>query len=84
MADGRTVTLGDLPREVLGDHPPAQSPRPAAKAHSDELAHIQRAHVAEVLRRERGNKARAARVLGINRRSLYRLLDRYNLRAERG
>jgi DNA-binding NtrC family response regulator len=45
----------------------------------DDLASIEKAHVLDVLRREGGNKARAARALGINRRTLYRLLERYGL-----
>jgi DNA-binding NtrC family response regulator len=32
-----------------------------------------------VLEQEQGNKARTARVLGIHRRKLYRLLDRYGI-----
>jgi DNA-binding NtrC family response regulator len=32
-----------------------------------------------VLEREQGNKARSARALGVSRRSLYRLLERYGL-----
>ena len=43
----------------------------------DDLWSIERAKVVEVLRRERGNKTRAARALGIDRRKLYRLIDRY-------
>ena len=45
----------------------------------DRLADIQRSHILEVLQRERGNKARAARHLGVNRRSLYRLMEKYNI-----
>ena len=48
---------------------------------SDELAAVERAHIVDVLRRQHGNKARAARVLNVNRRSLYRLLERYEIRS---
>ncbi len=43
-----------------------------------ELAAINRAHVMAVLAQHHGNKAQTARALGINRRSLYRLLGKYN------
>jgi DNA-binding NtrC family response regulator len=33
----------------------------------------------EVLRREAANKSRAARALGIDRRKLYRLLEKYQI-----
>ncbi|MCA9131929.1 MAG: hypothetical protein KDA45_02190 [Planctomycetales bacterium] len=42
-----------------------------------DLESLSRAHVLAVLERHRGNKAQAARALGINRRSLYRLLEKY-------
>ncbi len=83
MADGGLVTLEDLPREVTGvDAPPPTLGR-EEPMNTDALSAIQKAHVVGVLDRERGNKARAARALGINRRSLYRLLDKYNIRAPR-
>lgn len=43
-----------------------------------DLATVTRAHVLAVLEKHAGNKARAARALGINRRSLYRLLEKYD------
>ena len=46
---------------------------------TDDLASIQRHKVVEVLRREAGNKSKAARALGIDRRKLYRLLEKYSI-----
>jgi DNA-binding NtrC family response regulator len=43
----------------------------------DSLDAIAKAHVLEVLAKHNGNKARAARSLGIHRRKLYRLLERF-------
>jgi transcriptional regulator of acetoin/glycerol metabolism len=72
MADGSRIRLGDLPPEI---HP---SPMDMQR-NGDELADIERSHVLEILEREKGNKARTARSLGISRRSLYRLLEKYNV-----
>jgi DNA-binding NtrC family response regulator len=87
MADNHLIQLGDLPGEMITLHAPtsmiAPPELPAATmphASPDDLRSIERAHVLEVLRREQGNKARAARALGITRRSLYRLLDKYSIR----
>jgi DNA-binding NtrC family response regulator len=40
---------------------------------------VERQHVRAVLHQERGNKVHAARALGISRRSLYRLIEKYGL-----
>jgi DNA-binding NtrC family response regulator len=78
LADDRFISLDDLPPEVArgGD----RNGRPAAAPSNDALATIQRTHILDVLKREKGNKARTARALGLNRRSLYRLLDKYEIR----
>ncbi len=88
LADDQLVTIDDLPRDVLGrspmrDHknsPMAPSlPPPIQTMGSDAgLDAVERAHVLDVLRNCQGNKARAARALGIHRRRLYRLLERYS------
>lgn len=42
------------------------------------LADLERAHVQRVLATVSGNKARAARILGIERKTLYRMLERWS------
>ncbi len=79
MCDEKCIRLEDLPREVISSSDSSPSQPKAPSADGDQLTEIERAHIAEILRRERGNKARAARALGINRRSLYRLIEKYGL-----
>jgi len=78
MADDGQIHWQDLPAAVVGGR--AISAVPRTVADGDALAEVERAHIVDVLNREGGNKARTARMLGINRRSLYRLLDKYSIR----
>jgi len=71
LADDQMITVDDLPSEIVDGEPFAV---PAIAHESPRLDEIERAHIVEVLERESGNKARAARALGIHRRKLYRLL----------
>lgn len=77
MADDQRVTLDDLPQEI--EQPLERPERPVTVGGLEKLDEIERAHVLDVLQRENGNKARAARALGIHRRKLYRLLERYSI-----
>ena len=79
MAEDRTISLRDLPREVCEACPDAEH-----EMHSDmdDLASIEHAKVVEVLRREDGNKTRAARALGVDRRKIYRLVEKYEIKDE--
>jgi DNA-binding NtrC family response regulator len=79
MADGTVIHKHDLPHEI--DRPSATGLH-GQKIDGDNLATIQRTHIIELLQRENGNKASTARALGINRRSLYRLIEKYGIRAE--
>jgi two-component system response regulator AtoC len=68
------LSLDDLPAEVRdrkspGDYTPQDLP--------GTISALQRERVIEVLESTHGNKEQAARLLGISRRTLYRLLDRY-------
>ncbi len=77
MADGLTVRLHDLPRDVAQTSPAERMP---SNGETDELAAIERAKIIEVLRRMSGNKTRTARALGIDRRKLYRLVEKYDIK----
>jgi len=55
------------------------SPRPALLAGSYDLESLLRRQVQLVLNEMKGNKVHAARALGVSRRSLYRLIEKYGL-----
>jgi DNA-binding NtrC family response regulator len=75
LAEDATITVDDLPESLFLAAPPAT----AADESSHNLHTAQREHVLAVLREEKGNKAHAARALGISRRALYRLLEKYHV-----
>jgi transcriptional regulator with PAS, ATPase and Fis domain len=76
MADGPVIQLRDLPREIA-HHSPEESG--AGPGDTDDLSLIARSKIVEVLRRVAGNKTRAAQALKIDRRKLYRLLEKYHI-----
>ncbi len=77
MAEDRTIRLRDLPHEVCDA---CADTDPDFHLDTDDLASIERAKVVEVLRREEGNKTRAAQALGIDRRKIYRLVEKYDIK----
>lgn len=80
LADDRQIRLRDLPSEVTHPQKGATIMHTSIENKSEQkLAEVERAHIVEVLAREKGNKARAARALGVNRRSLYRLIDKFHI-----
>jgi DNA-binding NtrC family response regulator len=79
MCDGKCIDVDKLPREVVAPSGRGTPPPAAPRGNGEHLADVQRAHILDVLARERGNKARTARALGVNRRSLYRLLEKYHI-----
>ncbi|MDM4017529.1 sigma-54-dependent transcriptional regulator [Roseiconus lacunae] len=80
LADQEVIQLRNLPDPVAHcvDAPQVRLDGPDA-IEGDDLNSIQKAHIAELMTREQGNKARVARRLGVSRRTLYRLLDKYDL-----
>jgi len=79
LAEENTVTLDDLPENLTDHHGHAPA---ATSADPRQLREIERMHVIDVLRQEKGNKVHAAKTLGISRRALYRLIKKYHLENE--
>jgi len=80
MADDNIIVLDNLPPELCEHHESVSpSAEPTTGDHETDLASIKRAHILEVLRSENGNKARCAKSLGVSRRTLYRLLEKYDI-----
>jgi DNA-binding NtrC family response regulator len=78
LAEASTITIDDLPENLI------QLSKPAGHAVSpatgpDDLDGVERRHVQDVLRRHGNNKVQAAKALGVSRRTLYRLIEKYSL-----
>lgn len=85
LADDKFITTDELPSILmqLGSGTSSAETTSSAPVMSlvddGTLASIEKARVVDVMQKQKGNKSRAAQVLGISRRSLYRLLEKYNL-----
>jgi DNA-binding NtrC family response regulator len=77
IAEDHLITIDDLP-DTLVTWPPGSLATP--NEDSPTLHETQRRHLIRVLNEAHGNKVHAAAALGISRRALYRLLDKYHLR----
>jgi DNA-binding NtrC family response regulator len=75
LADDDRICVENLPPEIV-----TSSHKRATTASADvDLDTLTRDHVLETYHRHNGNKARTARALGIGRRTLYRLLEKYEI-----
>jgi DNA-binding NtrC family response regulator len=79
--DAAKRNLNDPPGE--GGTPPGavsrQVLRPALPPDATPLVEVEREHIVRTLEQVHGNKAVAARMLGISRRAFYRQLERHGL-----
>jgi DNA-binding NtrC family response regulator len=71
LAESKPIHVAHLPDRV------AQRRGPTSDGKLVTLAELERRHVAWVLERVDGNKSAAARILGIERKTLYRMLERW-------
>jgi DNA-binding NtrC family response regulator len=80
LAEGNTITTDDLPENLVQVSKPAPVAGTAAAVVSpDDLDAVEGRHVEDVLKRHEGNKVQAAKALGVSRRTLYRLIEKYRL-----
>lgn len=70
MADTAELCPADLPEDIL-------APGAAPEGGLVSMADLERAHIRRVLEATDGNKSRAAEILGLDRRTLYRKLERH-------
>ncbi|NND98495.1 MAG: sigma-54-dependent Fis family transcriptional regulator [Pirellulaceae bacterium] len=90
LADDNEVTLYDLPAEIAEQMDAGSQVRSSTDhdrnagvilpTDSIKLDDVAKAHVLRILEQENGNKAKTARSLGIHRRKLYRLLERFGVK----
>jgi transcriptional regulator with PAS, ATPase and Fis domain len=76
LAQGDVLTVEDLPLDVRQPEPATVAP---AFGDHPTLEELKRRYIRHVLEQSGGNVSRAAGVLGVDRRSLYRMLQRYGL-----
>jgi len=76
LADDELLLKENLPPEVLNK---VASTNHAVLGVDSDLASLTRARVIQALQQENGNKLRSAKTLGVSRRSLYRLLEKYHI-----
>jgi len=76
LANHAVLAIDDLPPEVVDEKTeiPADSLEGA-----ETLDALKRDHVLAVLESAKGDKEQAARLLGVSKRTIYRLIDRYGL-----
>ena len=82
LADGEFVTeseLGGIMRHQLATAATSVAADPRNGHRPAPLLEIEREHIVRTLEQVRGNKAVAARLLGVSRRAFYRQLERHGL-----
>lgn len=75
LADDDLIELLNFPDEVIA----AGHNQAFNEASTTDLGHLTRQHIEQVYHDQKGNKTKAAKALGVSRRTLYRLLEKYEI-----
>jgi DNA-binding NtrC family response regulator len=75
----RAVVHGTTPEIVLENFPVQVRDNATGETHQRSLEEVERLHISEVLDYTRGKKTRAAKILGISRKTLLEKRKRYGL-----
>ena len=78
----QTLTIADLPPHLSGLVGKMGSSEPVGEARA--IEEVERRHILRILEETDGNHVRAAEILGIDRRTLYRKLDKHKVHAASG
>jgi DNA-binding NtrC family response regulator len=76
LAPGAGLTPNDLPDRIRNSGGSAAFIARSSERHLT-LREVERGYILETLRKTGGNKTRAAELLGLDRKTLYRKLDEY-------
>lgn len=77
LARSALITVEDLPEKIRSASSQTSAILAAAKAKRITVAELERHYILEILQECGGNKSRAAEILGLDRKTLYRKLDEY-------
>jgi len=75
LADGETITLNCLANNTFTDEQPAGQPLPLRVA----ISKAEATAIRTALKATKGNRSKAAQILGIGRTTLYEKIDAYNI-----
>lgn len=83
LCGGTTISLHHFPEEIKNPSPHAADPT-FSETHSDRQSDLppyidEKEQILDMIKRAHGNKAKASRMLGINRSTLYRKMQRLDI-----
>ena len=79
MSDHDKLDVQDIPPEITQRRQLTDGTRPAAALGDVSLDQLERQAIEETLAKTKGNREKAAKILGIGERTLYRKIKEYNL-----